>query len=447
MIAEEDALLPLREPGTLAEAPLRPQIDPSRGFRKATAAALPRVGYAVSDERFLEELKGYVQFTEEHARALSSVSADMEAGFPAIVDRFYDAIEQNPQAAAVFTGGRAQIERQKNFLRAWLVGLFSGTYGLEYLQLRARIGRTHVRIRLDQRYMFTAMNLVREGLHVRLEQIPCADRALTHHAIDKICDIELAIMLQTYSEDYSARLRDNERLATLGQLAGFIGHELRNPLAVMETSLHLLKKRVPEGDEHARRHLNRLAEHVTVSSDIIEALLELARDRPLERGPVDLKELLDEVVAASARPENVAIDVRIADVLPVAQLDAKQMRHLAQNLLSNAIQEVSELAEGVERRIEIAVTRDGHDLVLSVEDTGRGVPESLRHRLFEPLVTGKAKGLGFGLALCRRVAEKHGGHVRAVNGKLGGARFEVHLPGAFSSAQAEPPASTMDPLP
>ena len=388
----------------------------------------------MSEERFLEELKGYVQFTAEHARALAAVHTEMEPGFPCVIERFYDAIEKNPRAAAVFTGGRAQIERQKNFLREWLNGLFSGIYDVEYLRLRARIGRTHVRIRLDQRYMFTAMNLVREGLHIQLDRIRCADKLFTHSAIDKICDIELAIMLQTYSEDYSERLRDNERLATLGQLSGFIGHELRNPLAVMETSLHLLRKRVSSDDESAHRHLNRLAEHLSVSSGIIEALLELARDRPLEREGVNLPELLQSVVEANPRPDSIEVSVHGAQDLPNAQLDGQQIRHLVDNLLSNAVQELSELPEGSPRRIEISARREQNDLLLVVDDSGKGIPESLRHRLFEPLVTGKAKGLGFGLALCRRIAEKHGGHIRALSSKLGGARFEAHLPGAFAGA-------------
>src|SRR5690606_35834121 len=101
-----------------------------------------------------------------------------------------------------------------------------------------------------------------------------------------ICDLELAIMLQTYADDHLRRMRDAERLAMLGQLSGFIGHELRNPLAVMETSIHLLKRRLPLGDERAHHHLKRLGEQVDLSTGIISGLLDLARDRPVERTPI-----------------------------------------------------------------------------------------------------------------------------------------------------------------
>jgi signal transduction histidine kinase len=385
----------------------------------------------VSDERFLEELKSYVGFTEEHARALAAARAELEPSFPRIIDRFYDAIQQNPRAMEVFTGGAAQIARQKNFLRTWLLGVFSGVYDLEYLQLRARIGRTHVRIRLDQRYMFTAMNLVREGLHTNLEQTRVPNKLLTHTAIDKICDIELAIMLQTYSEDYSDRLRDIERLALLGQLAGFIGHELRNTLAVMETSLHLLKKRLPAPDEHVARHLAKLSEHLTVSSNIIASLLELARDRPLERAPVGIESLLRSVTEGLPQIEQVELSIHVPEDLPEARLDEKQMRHLVGNLVTNAIQELLELPPGASRRVEIRAWREQDELFLSVDDSGRGISDTIRDRLFEPLATTRAKGLGLGLALCRRIVEKHGGHIRGLTSPLGGARFEVRLPHAF----------------
>lgn len=385
----------------------------------------------MSDQRFLDELKSYVGFTDQHARALARVGPAMEAAFPRIVERFYDAIQKNPRAMEVFTGGAAQIERQKNFLRAWLLGLFSGVYDLEYLELRARIGRTHVRIRLDQRYMFTAMNLVREGLHAGLEASAAEDKLLVHSAIDKICDIELAIMLQTYSEDYATRLRDNERLAALGQLAGFVGHELRNPLAVMETSLHLLKKRLPEPDENVSRHVNRLSEQLNISTGIITALLELARDRAVERVPVALGAVLTSVVEVLPGVEDVQLTLEVPSELPLALLDEKQLRHLISNLVTNAIQELAESSPDADKRILITARREKDVLVLSVEDSGKGISEAIRHRLFEPLATTKSKGLGLGLALCRRIAEKHGGHIRVLAGNLGGARFEVSLPGSF----------------
>ncbi len=383
------------------------------------------------EQEFLDELCEYVGFGSEHATLLAEMKPVVTPAFPGIVDRFYDAIMANARAMRVFTGGIPQVERQKTFLTGWLESVFSGVYDVDYLQQHARIGRTHVRIKLDQRYMFGAMNLVREGLHAALRGAdwPEEKRARGHQALDKICDLELAIMLETYAENHVARMRDSERLATLGQLAGFIGHELRNPLAVMETSLHLLRKRIPLDDEGATRHMRRLGEQVSISSGIITDLLELARDRAIEPTEVPVRPLLEDVIRRVHTGDGVLVAIDVPDDLPEASMDDKQMRHLVSNLVTNASQALEHLPG--ERLISVSVTRDGDGLLLVVEDNGKGIPEEVRHRLFEPLATTRAKGLGLGLALCRRIAEKHQGEIRASNKPTGGARFEVRLPHAF----------------
>jgi two-component system sensor histidine kinase HydH len=385
----------------------------------------------VREQQFLDELCAYIGFGAEHAASLRSIAPYVQPKFDAIIERFYNAIFENPGAAAVLTGGVVQVERQKALLRDWLVGLVGGVYDVEYLRLRARIGRTHVRIRLEQRYMFSAMNIVRTGLHDALAQAPLPPEQLrlAHDAIDKICDLELAIMLETYAEDHLMRMRDNERLATLGQLSGFIGHELRNPLAVMETSLHLLKRRLPAGDEGALRHVQRLREQVSLSTGIISDLLELARDRPLERHPVpDLNDLIRSCMREVPQHGPLDIAVELPADLPAPKIDEKQVRRLLVNLINNARQALEGRTDG---RVVISAERELDKLLLIVEDNGAGIADEVRYRLFEPLATTRSKGLGLGLALCRRIAEKHGGDIRALNPARGGARFEVRLALAF----------------
>ena len=382
-------------------------------------------------EDYLDELIAYVGFTPAHAAMLKKLGPSLRPAFGSIVEGFYEAIQRAPRAQAVFTGGPPQVERHKGFLREWLAGLVSGTYDQAYLQTRARIGRAHVRIKLEQRYMFAAMNLVREGLQRQLLSLalPADRHALGQHAIDKICDLELAIMLETYAEDSTARMRDRERLATLGQLAGFVGHELRNPLAVMGTSLHLLKKRLPVGDENAERHARRLSEQLTLSSVIVSDLLELARDKPLVRAPVKVEPFARAVIADLPCESGANIELEVQSDLPPAQIDETQVRHLLSNLLVNACQAL--VGCPGEQRVVMRARRETHLLTLSVDDTGPGISEEVRHRLFEPLASTKPKGLGLGLALCRRIAEKHDGEILASRSTLGGARFEARLPHAF----------------
>jgi two-component system, NtrC family, sensor histidine kinase HydH len=389
----------------------------------------------VWEQQFLDELCAYTGFGAEHAQSLRAIAPYVQPRFDLIVDRFYDAIFKNPRVAAVFTGGHAQVERQKALLRDWLAGLVGGVYDAEYLRLRARIGRTHVRIRLEQRYMFSAMNIVRSGLHEALADAPLAPAALrlAHDAVDKICDLELAIMLETYAEDHLMRMRDNERLATLGQLSGFIGHELRNPLAVMETSIHLLKRRIPVGDERAGHQLQRLREQVSLASNIISDLLELARDRPIERLPLaDLELLMRASVDEVPAHDEMEIAFELPADLPPPKIDEKQIRRLLVNLLTNARQALEGRSDG---RVVIGAAREADKLLLYVDDNGAGIADEVRYRLFEPLATTRAKGLGLGLALCRRIAEKHEGEIRALSSARGGARFEIRLSHAFDGEE------------
>lgn len=383
----------------------------------------------MASSEMMQELFGYVGFGEEDAALLARLGPVLRPAFGSIVDEFYDALEQNESARAVFRGGKPQIARQKHRLAEWLEGIVGGVYDDEYFERRARIGRVHVQIELDQRFMFSAMNLIRAGLHRALDasaEVTDDERRRGHVAIDRICDIELAIMLETYRERYVERQRANERLATIGQLAASIGHELRNPLAVMETSLHLLRRKVD--DEAARRHFDKIAQQIGVSGAIIEDLLALARDRPPHREQVALAALARE--ARDAVPSATALEVTVAvpEDLPPVWVDRTQIRQVLVNLVGNAADAI--LGSGKGGRVEIRAAIEEGALVLSVTDDGPGFAPEVRERLFEPLVTTRRTGAGLGLALCARIAEKHRGAIEAEDPAGGGARIVVRIPDA-----------------
>ncbi len=137
-------------------------------------------------------------------------------------------------------------------------------------------------------------------------------------AVEKILDLELGIMLHTYREDLLAQQARVERLSTFGQLVGSIGHELRNPLAVIETSLHLLKNRVGE-DERAKKHTERIGQQLGVANEIITNLLDMIRDRPLAVEAVSLPEVIDAAVQAVHPPESVRLSREGLEALVAGQ--------------------------------------------------------------------------------------------------------------------------------
>src|SRR5262249_17947775 len=159
------------------------------------------------------------------------------------------------EARKALVGGESQVGQLKVTLKQWMDSLLTGPWDEAYYERRARIGRVHVRIALPQHYMFGAMDVVRQEMLAGI--VPAfrgADAHTVRGALDKILDLELAIMLHTYREDLIAQQAKHERLATFGQLVGSIGHELRNPLGVIESSLYILRGRIGE-DERARKHV------------------------------------------------------------------------------------------------------------------------------------------------------------------------------------------------
>jgi len=241
-------------------------------------------------------------------------------------------------------------------------------------------------------------------------------------AVGKILDLELAIMLHTYREDLLSQQARTERLATFGQLVGSIGHELRHPLSVIESSLFILKGRIGE-DERAAKHVDRISEQLAIANDIISKLLDMIRDRPLSRQTIRVDEVIGVAASSIQWPPGVRLVQNGIAHLPPVAADPGQLRQVFVNLLSNAVHASSPQGE-----VMVSGRRDGDVLELSVEDTGPGVDDAVRGRLFEPLVTSKSSGIGLGLALVKRIMERHGGSIRYQPRPQGGSQFTVRLP-------------------
>ena len=385
---------------------------------------------------FLDSLKAYVGFDDASSAVLREAHPLIVPHLVPIIDDFYATIEAHPDARSAITGGHEQIERLKGTLRRWLEDLFLGPHDQAYLEKRARIGRVHVRINLPQAYMFTAMDRIRirtaEVLWNALENdAPRLDR--TEKALHQIMDIELAIMLETYREDLVAKNRTAERLATIGQFAAGIGHELRNPLGVVESSVFLLRQLLSKAplDPKVERHLDKIATEVKRSNKTINDLLELARNRPPRPRPNPLGPLLEAAVSIANLPPTVQVSIDAPEGV-TGTFDGDQITRVLTNLMINA----SQAMEG-KGQIFLEAARGPAETRLRVRDSGPGVAADVRHRIFEALFTTKAKGSGLGLALCRRIAEGHKGTIVLEPAGAGsGASFLLTVPDGVPEEQA-----------
>jgi two-component system, NtrC family, sensor histidine kinase HydH len=373
-------------------------------------------------ETLLEELQRYVGFTAADGEALRALHPLAEPQFQRISDLFYDRILKHEGARKALEGGESQVGHLKHTLVAWMDELLRGPWDQPYYERRARIGRKHVAIALPQHYMFGAMNVLRQELNAvidrayldRPEQLRAARVAL-----GKILDLELAVMLHTYREDLLSQQARAERLSTFGQLIGSIGHELRNPLGVMESSLYILKGRIGE-DDRAKKHVDRIGEQLGIANSIIKDLLDMIRDRPLATERLRLHDVLQ----AAAGQLHLDLPLESLAQLPEIEGDGGQLRQVFVNLLDNAVH-----AAGDGGWVRIEGTVENGIVAVGIEDSGKGVDESVRARLFEPLITTKQKGIGLGLALVKRIVERHGGTI-SYEPRGRGARFVVRLPRA-----------------
>jgi two-component system, NtrC family, sensor histidine kinase HydH len=372
------------------------------------------------------ELEDYVGFGQEDQVILRTLHPGLKPDFPAVSELFYARILEYPAAREVLERGESSVGRLKHSLVAWMDGLFQGPWDQSYVERRARIGRVHVRIGLPQHYMFGAMNLLRRELSARVSRLiapSSPEHPLAQDALSRMLDLELAIMLQTYREDLEAQKARTERMATFGQVVASIGHELRNPLGVAESSVFLLDKRVGT-DPGAKKHLQRIGEQIAIANGIINALLDLVRDRPMNPQPLAVAEVVARAIDLVPRPDRIRFEVGPLDGLRVLG-DAAQLRQVFVNLLQNAVEACGETG---------TVTLEGRladgKVEISVEDTGHGLEPSVRSRLFEPLTTTKPGGVGLGLALVKRITDRHRGTIVHVTPATRGARFVLTLPGA-----------------
>jgi PAS domain S-box-containing protein len=241
---------------------------------------------------------------------------------------------------------------------------------------------------------------------------------------------EQRLLAQTAKlEEARERLVRKERLAALGELAGGVAHQIRNPLAAIHNAYTLARQRLAQGDvTGADAALAIIGEEVQAANGVVTDLLDYARVRPVTPRDVSLGYLLEQAVGAQIIPASIAVLRNVPEGI-VARVDASQVQSAIANVLRNAVEAMP--AGGtllLEAWREPTDGREGGEQVaVAVSDTGHGIDPSLRERLFEPLVTTKKHGVGLGLSTALALIENQGGSLSFEPcGK--GARFVMRFP-------------------
>jgi PAS domain S-box-containing protein len=235
--------------------------------------------------------------------------------------------------------------------------------------------------------------------------------------------------------DAQEKLIRSEKLSVLGQMASSVGHELRNPLNIINSAVYYLKMIQPDAPDKVKEYHAKIEQEVRNSDKIITDLLDFARVKNVDREVVSVSDLVRQTLERFPAPANVEVTLDIPAGLPPVFVDPLQMIQVLGNLTVNACQAMKDggklvvLSRLEETENEGQLTEDGKpSIVISVKDTGTGItPENMK-KLFEPLFTTKAKGIGLGLAVSQKLTEANGGRIEVQSEPGVGSTFILYLP-------------------
>jgi signal transduction histidine kinase len=232
--------------------------------------------------------------------------------------------------------------------------------------------------------------------------------------------------------DAQEQLVRHEKLAVLGQMASSVGHELRNPLAVINSSVYYLKLVQPDADDMIKKHLGIIEKEVWNSEKIITDLLDFARIKSVDRKAVSVSDLIRQTLERFPAPESVEVTLEIPTDLPRIFVDPRQMIQVLGNITVNAYQAMKDSGKltvsSRQSSVKAGSLITDNWILITVKDSGVGIPPENMRKLFEPLFTTKTKGIGLGLAVSKKLTEANGGRIEVESEAGVGSTFTVWLP-------------------
>jgi PAS domain S-box-containing protein len=227
------------------------------------------------------------------------------------------------------------------------------------------------------------------------------------------------------------RLLRQQKLAALGQMAGGVAHELRNPLSVISNAVYYLKSNLMRADEKVGEYLNIIDTELYHSEKIISDLLEFSSVKEPNRKAVSADDIIQNVFGKNPTPREITISINLPEDLPKLYVDPQQIEQVFGNLFTNAYQAMMPdimQSRGEEGVLTIEGREDEGDVLLSVRDNGCGIPEASMERIFLPLFTTKPQGIGLGLVISKNLIEANGGRIEVESVQDEGSAFTVVLP-------------------
>ena len=218
----------------------------------------------------------------------------------------------------------------------------------------------------------------------------------------------------------------HEQLASAGMLAAAVAHEVRNPLQLILAATQTMERNANASD---RELLSTISDEVRRADDQLEAFLDVARDTPLRREAIDLRQVVQRTVtllAGRARQADISVVIDLPDLPVPICADPRKLRQALVNLLLNAIQAIEQVRRP--GTISLRLIANAHHADLTITDDGPGIPAALRATVFDPFVSTRPEGTGLGLPQAQRTAERHGGRLVIVSSTNAGSTLLLSLP-------------------
>lgn len=431
--------------------------------------------------RRLDERRAFLGLSERDEERLRSLLPFIEQHANGVVEAFYRHLLDFEETRRLLAD-EAVVTRLKGTQRTYLLEMFGGVYDETYARRRLHIGWAHQRAGLEPEWYVGAYHLYARFLWPliasRLRELgrPHEEVVETLLAVDRVMRLDMEFALEAYFDALHAELLrekeqyqmltvqlsetnrrlselmeqledrvkertsalqasqelliQSEKMAAIGKMASQMAHEIRNPLSAVILNLELLLDELdamePTQTAEARKLVRTVLHEANKMNDTIRDYLNIARTPPIRPQPTDVNALIEDqmtFLGPTLRRVNVSLKLDLAEELPRIPLDAEQFRRVLLNLVKNSLEA---MPSGGTLRIETQL--EGDFVAISVSDTGVGMTDEVRQRIFQPLFTTKDKGLGIGLTVVREVVVAHGGSIICDSRKDGGTTFRISLP-------------------
>jgi len=406
----------------------------------------------------------------EGTRAVGKGDFTMRLALPArdemgwLVHSFNDMTRRLRRASEETSRSRAQVEEERERLAVILAGLSTGVMVLDTARrlrlanaaadgiLGAQLAQgTGLALRelheLDEQATRLTVFAREVGARLDIEgsewhdEVALGPDCMLRCACAQLVDSSGVAAGHVLVFDDITHLLHAQREAAWGEVARRLAHEIKNPLMPIQLSAERLRRRLADrldGDdaELLERATHTIVQQVESLKGMVNAFSEYARAPDLKLAPLDLNELVSEVVELHRTEEvRAAIGLTVDPALPPVQADRNRLRQVLNNLITNGLEATDGVAAG---HIEVTTIYEGGPeggkAVIMVTDNGHGFDREMLARVFEPYVTSKPRGTGLGLAIVKKIAEEHGGSIEASNRPEGGAYVRVVLPVAAARA-------------